>query len=229
MIKYCCDWIHCSIAILRSYIVDWLKILNWFEIQSFRINNALLKNFIFKSTVIRYFQFLSRNFQMQTVRLFENENQSLKFYSKLKINSLQNFAIEIVSIHQNQFVIYSNNASIFYQNNQSMNLKFHQRFSEFNAYDCFLSNKRIYRYRNNHIYKRVCLNFNDNFFNDRIHIYEKIIFFEIFSWKNVLNTNVNWSQSAWMCEKMRKISWHLFFFLNFLHFWFSKHTFCSEN
>ena len=67
---------------------------------------------------------------------------------------------------------------IFTKTISFLNSKFNQRFSFQRTYDRLLSNKCLYCYRKNHIFKRDCSNFQNDMFNNRIHMYEKRIYLE---------------------------------------------------
>ena len=80
---------------------------------------------------------------------------------------------------KNQFVAASifqaktaQNDRIFYQNNQPMNSNDYQRFSQKSSLRSF-SNKCLYCYRNDHLYKKKCQNFNDDLMFNKIHIIDR--------------------------------------------------------
>ena len=92
---------------------------------------------------------------MQIVCCFDIDNQQFQFFFELRANNLQNFAFKIVFYQQHLSAIYQKNSTTFYQNNQFMNSEFNQNYFSQNIYDCFLSNKCFYCYKNNHVFKRI--------------------------------------------------------------------------
>ena len=83
---------------------------------------------------------------------------------------------------KNQFVVApifqartAQNGRIFYQNNQFMNSNDYQHFSQRSSFKSF-SNKCFYCYRNDHLYKRKCQNFNDDLMFNKIHIIDRKMF-----------------------------------------------------
>ena len=114
--------------------------------------------------------------QMQIMRRFKKFNQHAFFFFEFEVNNLQNYSIEIIFYQSNQSVVQQKNQSNFYKNNQFLNSKFNQRFSFQRTYDRFSSNKCLYCYRKNHVFKRDCSNFQNDIFNSRIYIYNKRIY-----------------------------------------------------
>ena len=98
----------------------------------------------------------------------------------------ENVQIARRSNQKNQFAIASifqaktaQNDRIFYQNNQPMNSNDYQRFSQKNPFRPF-SNKCLYCYRNDHLYKKECQNFNDDLMFNKIHIIDRKMFLDLF-------------------------------------------------
>ena len=130
---------------------------------------------------VRYFQLSSRNFfmqQMQIMRRSEKFNQHAFFFFEFEVNSLQSYSIETIFYQSNQSVVQQKSQSNFYKNNQFLNSEFNQRFSFQRTYDRFSSNKCLYCYRKNHVFKRNCSDFQNDMFNSRIHMYDKRIYLE---------------------------------------------------
>ena len=71
------------------------------------------------------------------------------------------------------------NGRILYQNNQFMNSNDYQRFPQKNSLKSF-SNKCFYCYRNDHLYKKKCQNFNDDLMFSKIHIIDRKVFLGFF-------------------------------------------------
>ena len=125
---------------------------------------------------------------------------------------MQNYSVKIIFYQLNQFVVQQKKQSNFYKNNQFLNSKFNQRFSFQRTYDQFSSNKCLYCYQKNHVFKHDCSNFQNDMFNNRIYMYKKKIF-RIFSRWNASCMHVNWTQSAWLCNNFEKIQWNNFFII----------------
>ena len=68
---------------------------------------------------------------------------------------------------------------VSYQNNQFMNSNDYQRFSQKSLFRP-LSDKCLYCYRNDHLYKKECRDFNDDLMFNRIHIIDRKLFFGFF-------------------------------------------------
>ena len=100
--------------------------------------------------------------------------------------SFENVQIARRPNQKNQFAVASifqieiaQNDRVFYQNNQFMNSNDYQRFSQRNSLKSF-SNKCLYCYRNDHLYKKECRNFNDDLMFNKIHIIDRKLFFGFF-------------------------------------------------
>ena len=96
---------------------------------------------------------------------------------------------------------------MFYQNNQFINSKFNQCFFLQKTYDQFSSNKCFYCYKNDHVFKRMCSKFNDDFFSNRIHIFDKIFFLKFLREKTFyvpMYANRNQCECVKNCEKFNE-------------------------
>ena len=88
----------------------------------------------------------------------------------------KNQPVVVASIFQ---IETAQNDRILYQNNQFMNSNDYQRFSQ-KGPPKPLSNKCLYCYRNDHLYKKECRNFNDDLMFNKIHIIDRKLFFGFF-------------------------------------------------
>jgi hypothetical protein len=83
------------------------------------------------------------------------------------------------------YMLDSKSFSMFLQNMFSQNMSFSNMFSSFlnNEASHSLSNKCIYCYEENHLYKKDCAKFNENLKAERIHLQEKRIHLDFYNFE----------------------------------------------